>query len=728
LAKTLSAGDAIGSIALISVLGWKRIVSKLWHMPLPELGAKVYHRAVWHLWNQWDRLAWHLWKNSALESKARAALWGDPGATLHEQLGRRRGMALSSLFLACELRRERWLSWIKTDGEKCTKLLSSADRICRHEFDLLGSGPVKFGESIPWHKDFKSGHTWPTRFHKTLWVYNPWDHSDVKVPWELSRFQHLPLLGKAWWLSGDERYSEEAASEMRDWIRKNPTGFGVNWKCPMDVAIRAVNWIHAWAMFSDSSAFSDEDWKNLLTALYRHGQFVRSNLEYHVAVRGNHYLSNLAGLAFLGCVFADTPEGREWRKFAREQLKVEMEFQVLPDGVNQEMSTSYHRLVLELFLWSAGVLAAGDGDAAPYWRVEKQFGAPFMHRLRGMFEYAAAHARPDSKVPLFGDHDDGRLHLLGSYADWTKDSTRHLLALGACLFDEPAWWAASDDDGREEAYWMFGEECVSDIKRRAANLPPCAAKSRAFTESGFYVMRHAAHFAMLRCGPVGMRGAGGHDHCDHLSMEIAIDGLPLVVDPGCYVYTADPKARSLFRSTAFHNTLQVDGQEQNGFDSYNLFGMKERTFSKCRLWTSDSEHDEFEGEHQGFDFLEKGLVHRRRVVFDKRNGRVLVTDFCPAQRRHSYVWHWHLPPEAKVLSCERVEECRGSAIFRERVLLESAEKRFIVLSSVPNLARKSGWISRSYGKRSPADILSWQIEQTGPMRADFAFSGHPEVN
>lgn len=44
-------------------------------------------------------------------------------------------------------------------------IVSEADRICDHMFDLLGSGPTPLGEKIDWHADFVSGHRWNTSIY-----------------------------------------------------------------------------------------------------------------------------------------------------------------------------------------------------------------------------------------------------------------------------------------------------------------------------------------------------------------------------------------------------------------------------------------------------------------------------------------------------------------------------------------------------------------------------------
>lgn len=74
--------------------------------------------------------------------------------------------------------------------------VNAADRVCAHVFDLLGSGPVALGQTIDWHADFKSGHRYdPRAYHTDLSPASYPGGHDIKVPWELSRCQHLVWLG-----------------------------------------------------------------------------------------------------------------------------------------------------------------------------------------------------------------------------------------------------------------------------------------------------------------------------------------------------------------------------------------------------------------------------------------------------------------------------------------------------------------------------------------------------
>src|SRR5205823_9752812 len=142
-----------------------------------------------------------------------------------------------------------------------------------------------------------------------------------------------------------------------------------------------------------------------LQSLYLHGQFVSTNLE-RSDVNGNHYLCDGAGLAFLGCFFGATRRGRKWRAMGRDLVVSEIFNQTTPDGVDFEQSTAYHRLVLEAFMTSYLLLRRHGEPVAPACRA----------RLERMCEFVQAYSKPDGRVPLIGDADDGRIQVLGPEA------------------------------------------------------------------------------------------------------------------------------------------------------------------------------------------------------------------------------------------------------------------------------------------------------------------------
>mgnify|MGYP003337307296 CR=1 FL=1 len=122
------------------------------------------------------------------------------------------------------------------------------------------------------------------------------------------------------------------------------------------------------------------------------------------------------------------------------------------------------------------------------------------------------------------------------------------------------------------------------LSTRLSHLPaPAALPARAklFPDAGLAVYRDGAgQYLLITNGKVGTNGFGNHKHNDLLSFEYHHDGVALVVDPGSYVYTSDFDARNRFRSTAYHNTLQLDGREQNDLKPEWIFRLFETSHAE----------------------------------------------------------------------------------------------------------------------------------------------------
>jgi hypothetical protein len=507
--------------------------------------------------------------------------------------------------------------------------IRQADAIREHRFDLLGSGEVYLGERIDWHADFKSGHRWPLAHHTRLALTAPEGGFDVKVPWELSRFHHAVRLGQAYLYTGDEGYAQEIVAQVEDWIEANPCGFGVNWAGPMDVAIRAVNWLWAYHHIAGSASLTPGFMARWLASLRQHGRYLLRHLEDGWP-RTNHLIANLAGLAYLGLLLPEFPEAARWRRVGLSRLGRELARQVYPDGVSYEASTGYHGLVAEMGL-SVLALCAVTGftvDVKGY------------DRLWGMADVIAAISQPDGLVPQIGDADDGHLHILSIHDDPERTSRdhRHLLALAAVLRGRAAggWppqgstpeahWAAQAGDEWQDALWCFPDLVGPYLEEWRKSPPPVKAESRGFPRGGLYLMRRGDLHLTLDAGGVGQEGMGGHAHNDTLGLTLYAYGREFLVDRGSYLYTSDPAARNRFRSTASHSVLQVNEAEINPLPERELFHLPGAARVTVRAWETAPDYDFFEASHDGYRRLTPEIIHRRRVIFDKQAGAWAVRD------------------------------------------------------------------------------------------------------
>ena len=416
-------------------------------------------------------------------------------------------------------------------SEEKAVIIEAAEQALRHEFDLLGSGPVK-SDPIDWQSDLKCGKRWKKQFYTNITNI---PGADIKMPWELSRCQHLLWLGEAYLLTNDERYAKEVVDEINWWIDDNPLMYTVNWKCSMDVAFRAVNWMFALNMIAAYRGFDDRLTQKATQSFWQHGFFIRNNLEKVYPESNNHYTSNLVGLLYIGALFNHTRKGKKWKLFAKKGLVSETMSQILPSGVNYERSVSYHRMMTEMLSYPVYMLQ----------RIGDVISNDVTDRLNGMYAYVANYTKPNGYAPLIGDNDDGR------FAPFLKR-----------VFCRHSYLNNPDSiENRIVAAGMKPLFCtVSKI-------------SKLYADAGVAILHEGDNYLFANNGGYSkspkdsQRIIGSHTHNDLLSFELALNGEDIVVDAGTYLYTSSKSERDAFRATAKHNTIIVDGEEQNGFIS-----------------------------------------------------------------------------------------------------------------------------------------------------------------
>jgi hypothetical protein len=303
---------------------------------------------------------------------------------------------------------------------------------------------------IDWHLDFKSGYRWSENTWYGDIRFGDLSGVDIKVPWELSRMQHLPTLAMACHfanagIAGFERpesYVREFRNQVLDFIATNPPGFGVNWACAMDVAIRVANLLVARDILVAYGTRLDDEFEAIFVASVKaHAQHIAANLEWSPEIRGNHYIADIIGLMFAAIYLPCDDETDAWLAFSVQELIAEVGYQFHEDGSNFEASVCYHRLSSEMVLWASALLANLSPDkrvalgrpdhrglrttpalrrgAIEFHRVpgmhhDSPLPAWFWVRLARMGDFTDAMTRPDNLVVQFGDNDSGRFITLGS--------------------------------------------------------------------------------------------------------------------------------------------------------------------------------------------------------------------------------------------------------------------------------------------------------------------------
>jgi len=334
----------------------------------------------------------------------------------------------------------------------------------------------------------------------------------------------------------------------------------------------------------------------------------------------------------------------------------------------------------------ARMIMGNDHDAlVRLWRQKRGEIEPELH--------AAALADPSDLLPHVGDCDDGRVELLVDDLEQMLNvpvsqrnslNTSSLLGVGSALFGE-------SERGRfEDAAWYgltSAKRTRSSTPRfSAANLPTVVV----FPQGGIAVARRRNWEVLFLAIPNGAHGKGSHTHNDKLSFVLRLNGEEVVGDSGTGVYSRDLPTRNRFRTTAAHNTVLVDGVEQNRISSLanHLFLVG----NQARV--SPIQCEEISGgvilSASHFGYQELRVTHCRRLKLT--DDGVSIEDILEGTGDHEFELSLHLSPGWKMES----ENSEGEVL---RCRFKGTSSISMVVSApVPlQLEEAPAPISRSYG-------------------------------
>lgn len=496
------------------------------------------------------------------------------------------------------------------------------------------------------------------------WEY--WPVKDNELRWQLHRMKWWVPMGKAYRLSGDERYAAEWCAEYLDWMRKNPlTAYDErkagNWTQaenvyfawrPLEVSDRLEFQIHQFLYFLPAEAFDADFLLHFLENYHRHAEHITR----HFSAKGNHLLFEAQRMLFAGIYFPEFREAAEWRRSGIEILNREIGVQVYPDGMQFELDFGYHIAAIDIFLKALGMASANG--------YESEFPASYVETVGKMTVVTWNLLFPDYSNPMFGDtksHDKSSLQR--QFRSWSK------------VFpdDKQLQWFATE--GRKGA------------------LPDYT--SQQFPASGFYVLRTGwdkdAAVTVVKAGPL----AFWHNQPDNGTFDYWRRGRNFFPDSGSYVYGGDSAVlaqRNWFRQTRVHNTVTLDDRDL------------EKTDSKLLLWKATPELTTLVTENPSYE----GLTHRRAMFFTAE-GLLVIADQVSGTAAGKVGVHFNLCPG-------RIEYAKDGTV--RTLFADGNNIRIKTSATVPvQIREEEGWVSTAYRKKEerPAYAVEAQKDAGGEM-------------
>ncbi|UCH11309.1 MAG: alginate lyase family protein [Fidelibacterota bacterium] len=477
--------------------------------------------------------------------------------------------------------------------------------------------------------------------------------SDSEWHFSLNRFRWFSSFIEAHQQTGDDKYPQAWMSQIGDWIGQCEPGYPRT----IDTGRRLESWVKSYDYFitrAKSPVITPEFHALMLESMRQQAEFLYQ--PEHWRRYSNWGTFECSGLALFTLMFPEFKRNDVWLHEVWYRMRNQLTDSYHSDGMHIEVSPSYHAHEMEV--WFNFIrMAELNGVASPLrpqltlQPVQELFDAPaeaLMHFYK-----------PTGVVPQVGDTD--------------KRDERYLLRQMGTFWNKPALTYVATG-GRE-------------------GTPPDRT-SAAFPEGGYFIMRSGWGQAQLEYQDelyllfdVGTNQPW-HAHYDILNVVMTAYGYDLLLDPGRFTYTGGEE-RDYFKSTAAHNTMVIDGEDQPRYYT-----------PEPAFWRS----------MDGFDYVigiqdsHPQVTHARSVIFVKPTYWIVV-DRLQGKSRHRYDQYWHLSDEAadKVQVFEK-----GRRIIAPHLVILSAEGK-------TDAAVEEGYVSRAYRQKVTAPVIRHSLNKRPPV-------------
>jgi hypothetical protein len=425
----------------------------------------------------------------------------------------------------------------------------------------------------------------------------------------------------------------------------------------LEVSFRAKTWSRVFFELWNTKLVSPATRLLILSSLPDHAHYARN---FHA--QGNWLTMEISGLATVASSWPELKESKAWMDYAIQTMVASMKDQVYADGVQTELTSSYHFVALSNFKLFADICQKNKVSLPEY----------YTKTLEDMYNYLALTMRPDG----FG--------LLNNDADLMNNCER--LAKAATEYNRKDW-----------------EYIVSNGK---SGVRPDSGPSYVFPYAGQLISRSGfdqdAQYSFFDIGPWG----SGHQHNDKLHLSVAAYGRDLLVDCGRFAYRGEvaDKFRKYATGSASHNVILVDGNGQAA-------GIpKAETPLAGNLYSISNDFDYGSGTFDKFSGVEGQISHTRSMIYVRGKFWVVADQLkTDRPRQIETLWHWH---PGNLIRVEK-SGITATANNRGNLAIIPVGTTDWKISEVKGQEKPSiqGWYSKEYNiyEPNPATVYSRQI-------------------
>lgn len=513
---------------------------------------------------------------------------------------------------------------------------------------------------------------------------------DVKHVWEFGRLQFLPVLAADVLLHDSAESQRAMVAALDSWYKHNPPYEGVHWAELLNVAIRGINILLALTLAGERMPLPTVARARSLLSAHAH---LLSRFPSLHSSANNHLVAEAAAEYLIAIAMPNRGDASATRARAHRTLVEEATKQILSDGSAAEQSPSYGAFTVE-FLLLAAVVSEEAGDPLPI---------SVRERLCAFAEAVEWLSGVTGALPSSGDNDEGRVLTLGVH------EPLYPLAIAGAV---------------RAANGMTLRAAIApphDLRQAVCGMPVLAATApagqRCWPHGGYSVDRREVSgrqcVMTMDHGPLGYLSIAAHGHADALCVTLEVDGIPLIVDPGTYLYHAGGAWRDWFRSTAAHSTLNLAGSDQSRMAGpFNWLAHASVVLHEWRKgadWVWRAAHDGYISEY--------GLTHERTV--HAREDGYEITDRLIARRGAgkgtktpaNVVFQFGAGLKLKTLATRCVVVRNDEEVAE---LEFDGAGTLVWHEGAENF--DGGWVSPRFGIRVPAPRLVWR----GPVGVDGA--------